>query len=571
VHRLLCVLLLGLLLAPAQASAGAGDVIVRYRDGAGAGDRATARRAADVRRRTGLGLPRTELVDPRPGVGVEAAIERLERSSDVLHAEPDVVRRALGRPNDPLFRLQWGLENTGQDVFGASGTPGADVRAVEAWDLTTGSSDTVVAVADTGLDAAHPDLAANRFTNAAEATGRDGVDDDGNGFTDDLDGWDFVDDDPRPDDADGHGTHVAGTIGARGDDGRGVTGVAWRASLMPLRILDADGAGWVSDAIDAYGYAARSGARVVNLSLGGDAWSRGERDALAAAPGVLFVAAAGNEAANNDHIGSYPCEYDLPNVVCVAASDRTDRLARFSNYGATSVDLAAPGEAIASTYPTAEGSYGVLDGTSMAAPHVSGAAALALTRDPGLSPAVLGARIADTAARRPGLDGRVRSGGRLDARALLDGAAASPAPEPAPSPAPTPAEPAPAPSPAPTPAPTPTPAPVPLPDRTAPFVSGLTVTPGRALGTALRRGVRVRLRCSEACRVRADLLRGRSRLARRSASQRAGRTLSVLLRPTATTARRLRRSYRLSLTVRLRVADLRGNRRTVTRRLGLRR
>jgi subtilisin family serine protease len=282
-------------------------------------------------------------------VSVRQAIAALERQDDVLYAEPDVPRYAQVTPNDSLFRAQWGLENVGQSVGGAAGTADADIDATDAWDAVTGTAGIIVAVVDTGITAGHPDLAPNLYVNPRETAGN-GIDDDRNGFTDDVSGYDFAGGDANPADTNGHGTHVAGTVAARGDDGRGVAGVAWQASLLPLRALGDDGSGSVSDAIRAYDYAARAGARIVNLSLGGGSFSRAERDAIAANPGVLFVAAAGNDGANNDLTGSYPCNHDLANVVCVAASDRSDRLASFSNFGARTVDLAAPGVAIASTY-----------------------------------------------------------------------------------------------------------------------------------------------------------------------------------------------------------------------------
>jgi subtilisin family serine protease len=357
--RALVLALAVLVLVPAAAPAQ--GVIVRFRMAADAADRATVRADAGVRRGVALPLTGAELVEPRPGVTVAEAVATLEASRAVLYAEPDAPRRALLTPDDPLFRQQWALENTGQVVEGAAGLAGADVRATAAWDRTTGSPSVTVAVVDSGVDAAHPDLAPNL-----------------------LPGADLVEDDATPQDEDGHGTHVAGTIGARGGDGLGIAGVAWRTRLLPLRVLDGQGAGSVSDAIRAYARAAFAGARVVNLSFGGAAPSRAERDAIAALPGLLFVAAAGNEGADLDRAASYPCEYELEHVLCVAATDPRDALAPWSDFGATGVDLAAPGVSVLSTWPGRR--HAVLSGTSMAAPHVAGAAALHLEANPEATP-----------------------------------------------------------------------------------------------------------------------------------------------------------------------------------------
>ena len=334
----------------------------------------------------------------------------------VVYAEPDHVVRQTAVPNDPLLSYEWDM---------------SAIRAPEAWDVTTGSPQVTVAVVDTGIDASHPDLSPNLWTNPGESgAGRDtnGLDDDGDGLIDDVHGWDFVDGDAQPDDGNGHGTHVSGTIAARGDDGVGVAGVTWSTAIMPLRVLGDDGSGYVSDVVTAYAYAASSGARLVNASLGGGSYSRAEHDAIAAAPNTLFVVAAGNDGADDDATPEYPCDYDLANVVCVAASDRDDTLASFSNYGTTNVDLAAPGVDIASTWPG--GRYALLDGTSMATPHVTGAAALVLAHDGTLGVAGLRAALLSSVHPVAALAGRVATGGRLDVAAALS---VAPARRPAPA------------------------------------------------------------------------------------------------------------------------------------------
>lgn len=282
---------------------------------------------------------------------VEEALEIYRSDPDVEYAEPNYLRyKAATTPNDTFFSELWGLDNTGQ----TGGAPDADIDAPEAWDITTGNSNVVVAVLDSGVDYNHPDLVANIWTNQAELTGAPGVDDDGNGKIDDVRGWDFVDDDNDPIDSDDHGTHVAGTIAAEGDNGTGISGVVWTAQIMPLRFLDALGSGTVADAIEAIDYAIDKGAKIINASYGSYTYSTAERDAIARArdAGILFVAAAGNGNWNNDSATKhYPSSYDLANIIAVAATDQSDSRASFSNYGATSVDVAAPGTSIFSTRP----------------------------------------------------------------------------------------------------------------------------------------------------------------------------------------------------------------------------
>jgi subtilisin family serine protease len=282
---------------------------------------------------------------------VEEALALLRADPDVVYAEPNHYRSADLVPNDPHFGLLWGLRNTGQPVDGTAGTPDADIDADEAWELTTGGGGVIVAVIDTGLDFAHPDLAPNVWTNPGEVPGN-GVDDDGNGYVDDVHGWDFVEDDnaPYPNDANGHGTHVAGTIAAVGNDGTGVAGVAWGARIMALRYLDAYGFGPTSDAILAIEYASAMGARVINNSWGGGGFNQALVDAVDASPAVV-VCSAGNSAVDTDAVPSYPGSYPSPNIVAVAATDPNDGLATFSNYGATSVDVGAPGVNIYSAVP----------------------------------------------------------------------------------------------------------------------------------------------------------------------------------------------------------------------------
>ena len=278
-----------------------------------------------------------------------------------------------------------------------------------------------MAVVDTGIDGAHPDLVSNLGTGA---------------------GYDFFSEDSDPTDENGHGTHVAGTIGAQGDNDAGVTGVNWDTTLIAMRAFGPNGSGSTSDVIQAYGYADAIGADVLNASFGGAGYSQAEFDAIARADDTLFVAAAGNERADNDVTPSYPCNYSLANVVCVAASDENDQLASFSNYG-NSVDLAAPGSRIYST--TRGGGYGYLSGTSMATPHVAGTAALVAAQRPSSSVADLRDDLLDGVEVKPALTS-VGSSGRLNADRSVAGSGTggdvgtgAPPPDPiSPSPSPTP-------------------------------------------------------------------------------------------------------------------------------------
>jgi thermitase len=527
----------------APGSASVTRVIVRFAADASTQERADMRAAADVKRDAALPVRGVELVDPEPGVSVGAAVADLERMDGVVYAEPDHVVRQTAVPNDPLLSYEWDM---------------TAIRAPEAWDVTTGSAQVTVAVVDTGIDATHPDLAPNLWTNPGESGGgreTNGLDDDGNGRIDDVHGWDFVDHDAQPQDGNGHGTHVSGTIAARGNDASGVAGLNWSSAIMPLRVLGDDGSGYVSDAITAYAYAARSGARVVNASLGGPSSSRAEHDAIAAAPSTLFVVAAGNDGANNDTTPEYPCDYDLANVVCVAAGDHDDTLASFSNYGPANVDLAAPGVDIASTWPGAR--YALLDGTSMATPHVAGAAALLLAHDGTLGVAGLRAALLSSVHPVAALAGRVATGGRLDVAAALSVPPAPPAPAPVASPPPivVPTEAA------------------SVADRLAPGVS-LRIDRGR-LRTVRVRGLRLALGASEAVRASIDV-RIDARSARRlhlpsrtigRASTRLGAAgrKTVTVRLSARAARAVRTIARLRVVAHAVAVDAAGNRRGAER------
>jgi len=326
-----------------------GELIVRYHDGVRADDRRRARASVSGVMRDRLLAGSAEVLRLPDGVEGGQAIDRLRRDPAVAYAEPNLLFHATATPSDPLFGDQWGLENSKQFGYGKVD---ADIDAADGWDIATDAGAVVVAVVDTGVDLDHPDLIDRIWSNPGEIPG-DGIDNDGNGLKDDHQGWDWAatPDDNVPDDLNGHGTHVAGVIGAAGNDSIGVAGVAWNVQLMPLRVLGANGSGKLSDIVRAFDYAGDAGAHVVNASLGADGATEplAMREAIAAHPRTTYVVAAGNDGRNVEGSPSWPCNIDLDNVICVAASSNTDTRASFSNFGSTSVDLAAPGVDIWST------------------------------------------------------------------------------------------------------------------------------------------------------------------------------------------------------------------------------
>lgn len=359
------------------------------------------------------------------GSDVPTALAYFRGLPFVEYAEPDYVQRFAATPNDSYFSLQWGCHNTGQTVNGDPGTADADIDAVEAWDISTGSSSFVVAVIDSGTQWSHPDLDGNIWTNPGETI--NGLDDDGNGYVDDIRGWDFYSNDNNPDDADGHGTHTAGTVGAEGNNSTGVAGVCWTVKIMPLRFIGPFG-GSTSDAIEAMQYLTNKGVKVSNNSWGGGGFSQGLSDAINASKNVghIFVAAAGNAGTNNDSSPFYPATYSLDNIISVAATDNDDQKASFSNYGATTVDLGAPGVLIASTYRGSQ--YVYMDGTSMASPHVAGVAALVYIKNPSWTYAQVRSQILSTTRAISALSGRCVTGGVVNAAAALGSGGGNTAP-----------------------------------------------------------------------------------------------------------------------------------------------
>ncbi len=355
-----------------------------------------------------------------------AALDQLQAWVDtvdeVVYIEPNFVH-SMGdvqvdaiNPSDPSFSTLWGLNNTGQ----LGGTVDADIDAPEAWDITTGSSDVVIAIIDTGIDYNHIDLSANIWTNPGEIAG-DGIDNDGNGFVDDVHGWDFANDDGNPLDDHGHGTHVAGTIGAVGGNATGVTGVNWNVKMMAMKFLDGGGSGSTADAIYSINYITMMkrdyGINIVaaNNSWGGGGYSNALYQAVEQAndAGILFIAAAGNEGTNNEVTPHYPSSLTNDNVISVASTTRTDSLSGFSCYGVTSVDLAAPGSYIYSTTPG--NNYATYSGTSMATPHVTGVVGLLAAYNPNATAAEIKAAILAGVDEIVSLAGKTLTGGRLNA------------------------------------------------------------------------------------------------------------------------------------------------------------
>lgn len=324
-----------------------GELLVKYRAATAETARSQYRKKYKIKTFLTFRSIGVDHVRLPPGMSVAEAMKLYAGDKRVEYAEPNYYRQADIIPEDPFFRQQWGLDNTGQ----TGGLTDADIDAPEAWNITIGDSGVIVAVIDSGVDFAHPDLAANIWTNPGEIPDN-GIDDDLNGYVDDVRGWDFIKDDnaPAANDPRGHGTHVAGIIAAAGNNGAGVAGVSWSAAIMSLRFLNAFGAGTTADAILAMEYANRMGADIINNSWGSEGYSQALKDVIDVSP-ALVVCAAGNAGTDNDVFPHYPANYTSDNIIAVAASNSSDNLASFSNYGAMSVDVAAPGHEIVSCAP----------------------------------------------------------------------------------------------------------------------------------------------------------------------------------------------------------------------------
>jgi subtilisin family serine protease len=384
------------------------QVIIKFAAGAKSDQQAQIRSQMGATTLKNLNMIGAELLQVKD-MTVEEAVLQFKNDPLVEYIEPNYLLHVDNIPNDPYFNQLWGMNNTGQ----SGGAADADIDAPEAWDVNTGGQ-VIVGVIDTGVDTAHVDLRGNLWTNPGEIP-NNGIDDDSNGYVDDYYGWDFVNGDNLPLDDNGHGSHTSGTIAAVGNNGIGVVGVCWSARIMALKVFDSGGSGNSADAALALEYAIRMGARLTSNSWGGGPASAALQEAIdsADAHGMLFVASAGNAGNDNDLNPVYPCSYPSPSIISVAATDHNDLLASFSNYGATTVDLGAPGVDVYSTFPG--NSYYLASGTSMSAPHVSGVAALIWSTYPSLTNAQVKARILNMADPIPSLAGKCVSGGRLNA------------------------------------------------------------------------------------------------------------------------------------------------------------
>ena len=342
-------------------------------------------------------------------------ISELSEFSTIKFIEPNYIYRINRMPNDPQISKLWGLINSGQEDSSKNlGIAGIDIGAEKAWDIQTGNQELVVAVIDTGVDYTHSDLKGNIWTNEAELNGKPKVDDDQNGFIDDIHGYDFANKDGDPMDDHGHGSHCSGTIGAKGNDNSGIVGVAWNVKIMGVKFLTREGSGTLENAVEGIKYATKMGAKIMSNSWGGGGFSEILKTAIedANAHGIIFTAAAGNDSNNNDTTPSYPSSYQIPNVISVAAVDNKGLLASFSNFGRNVVHVAAPGVNVFSSIP---GGYDSWSGTSMATPHVTGVVALLLSQEPTLTPEDVKTRLIRTSKPVSYLKSKVKSRGLVDA------------------------------------------------------------------------------------------------------------------------------------------------------------
>jgi len=425
----------------AQVTNGVPEILVRFKPGTSLNEIrgvATAhhdRLVDEIESVKGLSV-----IDDLDDADPTAVANEYAKLGDVSYAEPNytvklddpiqkddaflndgVLRSASvdGAPNDPLFNEQWALNNLGND----GGKDRADLDAVEAWKTTKGSDEVVVAVLDSGVDYTHEDLVTNMWVRPTDLPA---YHDDELGTVNDINGFNGDDKQADPMDDNGHGTHCAGIVGAEGDNGIGISGINQKVKIMPLKFLGRMGNGSTAAAIEAINYVIDRkehgvNVRIISASWGSTSRSKALEDAIRAAgdAGILFVAAAGNDGSNNDRWGHYPSNYDLPNVISVAALDRADTLASFSNFGTKTVHVAAPGKAILSTW-LGDG-YREASGTSMATPYVSGVAALVIATDPSISMADLRKRLLSTVDKLPSLNGKVQTGGRICAANAIAG------------------------------------------------------------------------------------------------------------------------------------------------------
>jgi len=372
----------------------------------------------------------TYLVKVSTKTNLDYLIIQLNNDPSVEYAEKNYIYHAIGlkelQTNDPKFSNLWGLVNTGSNEPASSsgnssrtGVQGVDINALNAWKINKGDKRIKIAVIDTGIDYNHEDLKSNIWTNTLEANGLPGVDDDNNGYIDDIHGYDFANSDGDPMDGNGHGTHCSGTIGAIHDNGVGVAGVMSEVQLIGIKFLTDQGSGTTANAIAAIDYAVKIGADIMSNSWGGGGYSKALEEAIERAnrAGIIFTAAAGNNNTDNNTTPQYPANYDLENIISVAAYNYNDQLASFSCYGSNTVHVAGPGRNILSTTPNNK--YEVYSGTSMATPHISGVIGLYLSEYGSTDPKALRDELMSTSVYNKSYGRKIISGGRVDAYNFL--------------------------------------------------------------------------------------------------------------------------------------------------------
>lgn len=339
-----------------------------------------------------------QLVKIPTNISLQNAITKYKKNPNVIYAELNYDYTQNSIPDDTYYDYQWGL---------------SQINAPEAWNITTGSKKVIIAVIDSGIDLNNSDLKANIWVNKGEIPGN-GIDDDHNGYIDDVYGWNFVAGNNKVTDDDGHGTHVAGIIAAVGNNTKGVAGVMWSATIMPIKFLDKDGNGYVDDAVSAIRYATKMGASIISCSWGGNEYSQALKDVIDASSALVICAAGNDDSSKNDDTSPvYPACFTSKNIISVTATDENDKLASFSDYGVNSVDVAAPGTDIYSTLPGSH--YGYMQGTSMAVPYVSGLAGLIKSMRPDLSAIQIKYTILNNVDLISSLAGKILTGGRINA------------------------------------------------------------------------------------------------------------------------------------------------------------
>lgn len=420
-----------------------GEIIVKFKSGSqkSLSQKTLAQLGVESQRDVKLSYDTLSVFKVSNDKSINSVLASLKNNPNVEYAEPNFIYKidpikenhAITKkllkspftdfsapiPEDTDFGKLWGLRNTGSnEPQGGAGVEGADINALKAWEISKGSHSVKIAVIDTGVDYNHPDLKANMWVNPKEIAGN-GIDDDKNGFIDDIYGYDFANNDANPMDGNGHGTHCSGTIGAIHNNQLGVSGVMADITIMAVKFLSDSGSGSLEGAIKAIDYATTMNVDLMSNSWGGGGRSEALLEAInrASNAGIIFTAAAGNSSSNNDSSPSYPASYNTPNMVAVAALTAQNTLASFSSYGRNSVHIAAPGHNILSTVNG--GKYSVYSGTSMATPHVSGVLGLLLAKEGRLSHDVLRTRLTMTGVPVAALKGKTQTASRIDAYNLL--------------------------------------------------------------------------------------------------------------------------------------------------------